>query len=238
MTTFAIFSAMMFMGLTCSLGCGTIATPFVLGSLLGEGQDIKESRRAIMIFSLGKVVTYTIFGVLASIFGAWVLGMVENLYPNATSWLVRAVTFYLGIRIILSTFSKKSLPKGEASSCGACPSQSACPSSGGGCSSSEQAKNSKNLVHKGSFFLAGALMASIPCGPLLTALTYASTMNPILGTFLLFCFGVANSIFPVLFYASLVGLANREFHRDAPTLVKHTKHVGGAILMYSAIFMV
>lgn len=280
MTTLTIFSTMMIMGLTCSLGCGTVATPFILGSLLGEGKDIAESRRGILIFSLGKVMTYALFGLAASLFGAVILGFVEELYPNATIWLVRGVTFFLGAKIIASSLSEKKEKVEESveepvetkmeviSSCGGCPSQTVttaccpsggCPSqqtteispapetassgcsgcgSGGGCTTSPKAEQSKVLAHKGSFFWAGALMASIPCGPLLTALTFASTMDVFTGTLLLFCFGVANSIFPVLFYASLVGLANREFHRDAPTMVRHTKHMGGAILMYAAIFMV
>ncbi len=241
MTTLTIFSTMLLLGFTCSLGCGTVATPFVLGSLLGEGQDIHESRRAILIFSLGKIVTLTVLGFLASLFGSVVLTAVENVYPNATIYLVRLLTTVLGVRIIWSgvqTWRKSKMQGAVASGCSGCPSSVGCPSKGGCGSASPRKEDAQKLAHRGSFFMAGVLMASIPCGPLLMALTYASTMNLVTGTLLLTSFGFVNSIFPVVFYASLVGLANREFKRDAPALVQFIKPAGGVILIYAAMVMV
>lgn len=241
MTTLTIFSTMLLLGFTCSLGCGTVATPFVLGSLLGEGKDIHESRRAILIFSLGKVVTLTVLGFLASVFGSVVLSAVESVYPNATIYLVRLVTAVLGIRIVWSaiqTWRKPKTAEAVTSPCGGCPSNSGCPSKGGCGGVAPRKEDAQKLAHRGSFFLAGVLMASIPCGPLLMALTYASTMHVVTGTLLLTSFAIVNSIFPVVFYASLVGLANREFNRDAPSLVQYIKPAGGVLLIYAAMVMV
>lgn len=241
MTTFTIFSTMLLLGFTCSLGCGTVATPFVLGSLLGEGKDIHESRRAILIFSLGKVVTLTILGLCASLFGTVVLSAVETIYPNATIYLVRFITALLGVQIIwgaVQTWRKSKQPEAVASPCGGCPSSGGCPSKGGCGGSAPRKEDAQKLAHRGSFFMAGVVMASIPCGPLLMALTYASTMHVVTGTLLLTSFAIVNSIFPVVFYASLVGLANREFNRDAPSLVKYIKPAGGVLLIYAAMVMV
>ncbi|OOB78748.1 MAG: hypothetical protein ATN34_02500 [Epulopiscium sp. Nele67-Bin002] len=222
MSTSMIFSSILFMGLTCSLGCSSVSTPFILGSLLGEGYDVQTSRKAMLLFSLGKVISLSFLGLLSAIFGSIVLTYVEQAYPNTTMWIVRIATLLLGIAILYSALKKDACGSG----CGSCPSSKKCGS-----------KSAPN-IRKKSYLFAGALYATIPCAPLVTTLTYASTMTPILAMALAGLFGVVNSIIPILFYASMVGLANTEFTRDAPKFVKYIKITGGIILIYAAIFQV
>lgn len=89
-----------------------------------------------------------------------------------------------------------------------------------------------------SYFLAGLLYATIPCGPLLTCLTYASTMNSLTAMLLLGLFGIVNSIIPVFLFASLVGVANTEFTKTSADYLKYIKLSGGLILIYASIFQV
>lgn len=221
MTTLTIFASVLFMGFTCSMGCGTVNTPFLLGSLLGDGASISDSRRAIALFSLGKVTSLMIMGVLSSIFGGIVLAYVESLYPNATIWIIRIVTFLLGIKILYTTVQNDFIKKSDCGGCSGCPKSSAKPT-----------KLPK------SYLFAGLLYATIPCGPLLTTLTYASTMNVFVAVLLLALFGIVNSLIPVFFFASLVGLANSEFNKNSAQFLKFIKLSGGIILIYASIFKV
>ncbi len=227
MTTYMIFSSIIVMGFACSLGCGTVTTPFILGSLLGEGENIKQSRNAMLIFSLGKVLALGAMGLLSSLFGSTVLSYVETIYPNSTIWIVRFITILFGVWLIYSVFRK--------SPCANCSSCKSAPQAFSGIASKPP---SKKYLHKGFYFTTGALYSTIPCGPLVTTLTYASTMTPFLAVLLLVVFGIVNSIIPVFGLASIVGLANTEFKRDAPTYIKYIKIVGGIILILAAIFRV
>lgn len=231
MTTSTIFASVLFMGFTCSMGCGTVNTPFLLGSLLGEGSEISKSRKAIALFSLGKITSLMIMGFLSAVFGNIVLTYVETLYPDATIWVIRITTFYFGAKILHQTIQAEILAKKNGENVG-CSSCSSCASKGG-CPSLQK----KDKLPK-SFFFAGLLYAMIPCGPLLTTLTYASTMNVILAMVLLGLFGVVNSIIPVFCFASLVGMANSEFTKNSENFLKYIKISGGLILIYASIFKV
>lgn len=233
MTMSAIFATVLLMGFTCSMGCGTVSTPFLLGSLLGDGGNISQSRRAIALFSLGKIVSLMSMGLLASIFGNMVLTAVEGLYPQATIWVIRIATLAFGLKILYSTLKYEFFPQKVAVT--ACASCSSCPSAGGCGSKSEMPSWFKG---KTSYFLAGLLYATIPCGPLLTCLTYASTMNSFTAMALLGAFALVNSIIPVFFFASLVGMANGEMQKDSKDFLKYVKLSGGLILIYASIFQV
>ncbi len=228
MLTLSIFTSVLIMGFACSFGCGTITTPFILGSLLAEGQDIKESRKAIALFSLGKIVSLALMGLLSSLFGAVVLEFIEQAYPNSTVWIVRTLTILFGLWLIYTTV-KPVVNSGVSSKQSFCSSCSSCSN----CSSSPY---SNFLLRKGFYFGAGALYAAIPCAPLVTTLTYASTMPAILAMLLLALFALVNSIVPVLGYASLVGLANIEIAKDAPQYVKYMKLFGGIILIVASFY--
>lgn len=239
MTTGMIFMSMLFMGFSCSVGCGSVASTFVLGTQIGENGSIESCMKAILLFCFGKVVSLALMGFLSSIFGMIILTYIETLYPNSTVWIVRGVTCLFGISVIASAFRKKEEQAQAtdiqgASGCSSCASCSSC--------SSKQAvatktKSSEKMV-KGSYFFAGLLYATIPCAPLVTTLTYASTMTPILGTLLLALFGVVNSIVPVCLHATIIGQANSELAKETPYLMKPLKVLGGGLLMYMGMFVV
>ncbi len=70
------------------------------------------------------------------------------------------------------------------------------------------------------------------------SVNYASTLNPILAMALTATFAFVKSIVPVLFYASMVSLANTEFTKDAPKFLRYIKMTGGIILIYASVFKV
>ncbi len=211
-----IFSAVAVMGFGCSFGCGTITTPFILGSLLGEGNSIHNSRKSMVLFSLGKVVALAVMGLLASLLGATLLSSLEEIYPQSTAWLMRGVTLLFGAWLLYAVFFQKSC---KDTGCGAC---------------SSHISPTRIPLRKGFYMGAGALYATIPCVPLLTTLGYASALPPALAMLLLAVFGVVNSIVPTLGYASLVGLANAEFAQKTPLFVKYIRAIGGCVLIFSA----
>lgn len=263
--TMMIFGSMLFLGFSCSIGCGSVSSSFILGSQIGgEDCNVKSCMRSVMEFSLGKIISLSIMGFLSSIFGMIVLDFVESVYPNSTVWIVRGFTCLLGISILYKFVKKEFMENKEKksgnlmqsssdavetiekvetvenSSCGSsCSSCSSCPSSCGGGDGKESTMiTAKNSAMKGKFFWAGLLYATIPCGPLVACLTYASTMGPILGTLLLASFGVVNSIVPVCVHAAVIGQANTELTRDTPYLMKPLKVLGGGLLIYVGLFVV
>ncbi len=239
MTTGMIFMSMLFMGFSCSVGCGSVASTFVLGTQIGEDGSIESCMKAILLFCLGKIVSLAIMGFLSAIFGTIILNYIETVYPNSTIWIVRGVTCMFGIAVIASAFRKKEKQQAiETQEAGGCSSCAGCASS---CSSKQavatKTKSSEKMM-KGSYFFAGLLYATIPCAPLVTTLTYASTMTPILGTALLALFGVVNSIVPVCLHATIIGQANSELAKETPYLMKPLKVLGGGLLMYMGLFVV
>ncbi len=268
MTISGIFATVLMMGFTCSFGCGTVNTPFLVGSLLGDSTNIAQSKRAIMLFSLGKVLSLMVMGALTAIFGSLVLSAVQTIYPNATIWVIRFATFCFGVNILYGTVKKEFLSRkakadtshcggasvevspcgggvatispcggGTVSTCGGATAVSGC----GGCKSSCPSASMPEIVEGKpniTYFLAGLLYATIPCGPMLTTLTYASTMNIFTAMTLLGLFGLVNSLVPVFLFASLVGLANTEFHRNSAEFLKYIRLSGGVILIYAAFFQV
>ncbi len=225
MDILAVFLSVSLMGFTCSAGCSSATTPFILGSLLGEGKDIKESRKAIIFFSLGKIIAYSLFGLLSAIFGSVVLSFIEESYPNITIWIVRVFTALFGVWLIYQALNGLLSKKEAQSSCSSCPSK---------CNSKKLPKFAE-YKQFWVYIAVGALYAAIPCAPLVTSLTFASTMTPVLGMLLLTVFSVVNSILPVIIYATLVGMANKEFTKKTPKMLNYIKIVGGIVLLYITV---
>lgn len=230
-----IFATVLFMGLTCSVGCGSVSTPFLLGSLLGDGADIRQSKKAIIFFSVGKIISLMAMGLLSAIFGSIILSYIEQLYPNVTIWIIRIATFLFGGKILYSTLKNQFFNKKTEETTSAC---------GGGCAGCKSRCASATVpeVKEGkpsmAYFLAGLLYAIIPCTPLVTCLTYASTMHFVPAVVLLGLFGVVNSVVPVFLFSSIVGLANKEFSKNSAAFLKYIRLSGGLILIYASIFVV
>lgn len=214
MTTSMIFLSIITLGLSCGLGCGSVTTPFLLGKLLGEGKDTKESMKAVGLFSVGKILVLSLLGMFAALLGIVVLDTIESIYPTSIVWITRVMTFLFGLVIIVSVFRK--------TNCGNCRN----------CTS----KKIKIFDHT-SYFVAGILYAIIPCTPLMTALTYANTMTPILGFLLLLTFGITNSIIPVLIYSPIIGTVNFKVLTDIYKFSKGLKLFGGLLLMGLVFFL-
>lgn len=235
MTTGMIFVTMLLMGFSCSTGCGSVSSSFILGTQIGETTTIKDCMKTIAIFSLGKVIALGILGFLSAVFGSMVLGYVETIYPNSTVWLVRVITCVFGVGVIYSGLTRKkvtqegSADSGCGSSCASCS----------GCATKAKAIKplaAKQIAVKGSYFFAGFLYAMIPCSPMILGLTYASTMNVLSATLLLVFFGIVNSFVPVFLYAPVIGKANDELGKMTPRLMKPLKVFGGGLLLYVGLF--
>lgn len=230
MTTATIFVTMLLMGFSCSVGCGSVSSSFILGTQIGGKSSVRDCMKIIAVFSLGKVIAYGCMGLLSSIFGNMVLGYIEDFYPNSTVWLVRIITTLFGISIIYSGLKKKKVAEVDSgcgsscSTCGGCPSKAVKPI------------EPPKFIKRGSYFFAGALYAMIPCSPMIAGLTYASTMNILSGTLLMAFFGMVNSLIPVLLYAPLLSKANDELGRAVPRIMKPLKVFGGGLLLYVGLF--
>lgn len=230
MTTAMIFASMLLMGFSCSMGCGSVSSSFILGTQIGGQGSVRSCVKAVALFSVGKIIALALMGCLSATFGSIVLNVVEEIYPNSTVWVVRVVTCLFGIFVVLSA-----VRGGGTAPTQTCPS-SACASCPSMCKPKESGK-AKRFAARGSYLFAGFLYAIIPCGPLITTLTYASTMSPLLGTLLLTLFGIVNSIVPVGIYAPVIGRANTELGKVTPYLMRPLKVFGGGLLLYVGLFV-
>ncbi len=169
---------------------------------------------ALMFTMLGKLCTLAILGGLSAWLGSTVLTKVQDIYPNVTKWVFRALLAGTGSLILFRLLHKPSCEH---------------------CKSCKTDRTGKILSV--SYPLAGAVYAAIPCAPLVLALGYAATMAPIPAIMLMVGFGIANSFVPMLLYASLTGVVIRKLKEEAPGIIKYIQYAAVAVLLILAILL-
>lgn len=200
-------------GLGCGFGCGSLSTPFIITKLLGDQKNSKESIFALLSFTLGKIVTLVMLGVLTSIIGGEVLGLISDILPFDLSIFFRLACILLGLSILYKSIKKKNK----------------CASKCNGCGSVILKKTS--IWKTPSYFLSGVLYALTPCPPLTAVLIYAVTINPLSSAILLAVFGLANSITPLIIYTPLTGYIVVRMKKEIPKYIGRIQILAGVLLI-------
>lgn len=214
MTQTIIFTTILLTGLGCGLGCGSISTPFLVTRMIGENKSTRACIQVVALFVAGKIIMLALLGLLSAFLGGTVLSAVQTLYPNVTKWVFRVLIICFAAYIIYNT-----LRSHDCSHCKGCGS------------------DKKERLLTLSYPLAGAVYAAIPCAPLVLALTYAAAMKPAIAVLLLVCFGLANSLFPILLYAPITGAVMTKMRAEIPQFMKYIQLVAGGVLLVLAVFV-
>lgn len=208
MTGAMIYLTVLMTGLGCGLGCGSVSTPFLVARMVGEQRSKKECVQAALLFLLGKLVMLALLGFLSSLVGKRILDSLQALYPGVTKWIFRGVLAAAAGMIFYHTLQKKDC--GHCKSCG---------------------HTWNRRLMTASYPVAGAVYAAIPCAPLVYALTNAAAMMPFNAVLLLLCFGIANSVIPVLLYAPFTGVIVKKIWEEVPQFMKKIQLAAAIILL-------
>lgn len=185
-------SAALLIGLAFGAGpCNISCLPYLGPVFLAQEGGIRGSWRTIVPFSLGRMVGYTLLGVVAGSAGKVATGWLEN---RVAATVLGVITIVVGITVIWR--GRKPL---------------------NACAKSEQsASESVVKMHRNGnetggatlpmgLFGMGAAMALNPCVPLGTVLlASAATASPWAGGMLGFGFGVGAVLVPALFFGLLM----------------------------------
>ena len=195
------------MGLGCGAGCGSLSTPFMITKILGDQKDVKQSFLSLLSFTFGKVLTMIILGVLTSMIGREVISLVARILPFDMNLFFGAACIIFGFSLILKKLKRNR--------CGSCRNHN---------------KRSA-LWYEPSYFLSGALLAIIPCVPLVSVLVYASAINTFSAALLLAVFGLANSLTPLFLYAPLTGFALSRMKKEIPEHLGKLQYIAAILLI-------
>jgi len=159
----------------CMFSC----MPFLSPLLVGNSNSTKEALSIILPFSLGRIISYTLLAIAASLSSVWVKQMLDD--NTLFSIILGSSTMAMGFFLFYKSFK-------PVMACG-----NATP------------LIKKPKLNKVGFFTIGATMSINPCAPVLTLLAVAANSNSIynaigLGVF----FGVGAVMFSILFYGFVV----------------------------------
>lgn len=209
----AAFLTVIAMGLSCGIGCGSISTPFIITRVLGEEKNTKQSFKAVLFFTFGKILMLGFLGFSTSLLGIAVLNILMEALPFDVQYLFNILCFLFGCSIIYNAFKNKT--------CFSC----------NNCNADKKNEIIKKLSSYNSYLLSGAIYAFIPCVPLTASLAYSATISPFWGALLLVCFGFANSISSLLVYAPVTGWAVSKMKKEIPQFMKGIKVIAGGLLI-------
>ena len=159
----------------CMFSC----MPFLSPLLVGNSNSPKEALSIILPFSLGRIVSYTLLAIAASLSSVWVKQMLDD--NTLFSIILGSSTMAMGIFLFYKSFK-------PAVACG---------------NTTPLIKKPK--LNKVGFFTIGATMSINPWAPILTLLAVAANSGSVynaigLGVF----FGVGAVMFSILFYGFIV----------------------------------
>lgn len=200
------------LGLGCGVGCGSLATPFIITKLLGDQKDTKQSFFSLISFTLGKIITLIVLGILTSFIGNEIIGFLSDKLPFDLSMFFRIACIVFGLSVVYNTIKK----------------DHKCPSKCKKCSGN---RKDSSLWYTPSYFISGALYALTPCPPLTAVLVYAATINPFAAALLLTVFGIANSITPLLIYAPVTGFIVIKMKQEISKFTGTIQVIAGIMLI-------
>lgn len=223
-----MYSLALALGLGCGIGCGSVATPFLTAYMIGKRKHLKESLKATLIFSLGKILIMVILGGISAYIGKALISETQNLFKFDIKLLFNLISILLGCMIIIKNLRKRKV-------CGTC---------GCHCNGNDtyeniimEEKNNESLTIKEKLilFVSGAIYGMTPCVPLGSMLLTATSLSIFDGMLLLVFFGVVTCISPVIIQSVVAGMIAPRMIKDIPDKVHLVSILAGCILIYLGI---
>lgn len=202
-------------GLSCSVGCGSVSTPFLTAYVIGKSKNLKSSVLATIIFSLGKIIIMAVLGGLTAFISASILPDNGILFGINLTIIFNIITFIIGFIIILTAFKKRSYKN----CCSGCKNYDII---------SSEVFSIKEAI---SLFFAGAAYGITPCVPFITVLVMAIPLGLWEGVALLSFFGLVTCIAPALIQIFVAGLVTPKIKKDLKKSYKYISLIAGIVLI-------
>jgi len=164
----------------CMLSC----MPFLSPILLANSRSIRHAMGVVLPFSIGRVISYVLMAMLASISMLQVKNIIDN--PVISQTILGSATMIIAIVMFYRSY------KESASHC-----------------SSSTSKTSKTSII--SYFTMGLAISLNPCAPIMTLIATAANSSSIdNAAFMGFSFGLGAIAASLLFYGFLISSIARE----------------------------
>ncbi|MCY6484620.1 sulfite exporter TauE/SafE family protein [Clostridium aestuarii] len=211
------------MGLGCGIGCGSVATPFLTAYVIGKRKDLKESLKATLIFSLGKILIMILLGGISAYIGQALISETKNLFGLDVKLIFNAISVLLGSMIIIKNVRKKKSCRSCGSHCKGTPTIEV--------PKNQSLKNKENIM----LFVTGIIYGMTPCVPLGSMLLIAVGLPVWEGMMLLGFFGVVTCISPVIIQSIIAGMIAPRMIKDLSDKVRYVSILAGGMLIYLGI---
>lgn len=218
-----MYSLALAMGLGCGIGCGSVATPFLTAYVIGKRKDLKESLKATLIFSLGKIIIMILLGGISAYVGQALITETKNFFSLDVKLVFNAISVLLGFMIIIKNVRKKN-------SCRSCRKH---------CNENVTVESPKNKLlenkEKIMLFGTGIIYGMTPCVPLGSMLLIAAGLPVLEGMMLLGFFGVVTCISPVIIQSIIAGMIAPRMMKELSDKVRYVSILAGGMLIYLGI---
>lgn len=193
----------LFYGMTlCSFSCLPYIGTYIMGTQEGFGKGFK----AILIFSLSRVITYTLLGGLCGYIGGVFL---KEINPEQILFITGIVIVLIGIIVILRPLR-------------------VCPQNSHKISKTISLQNP--YLHLISM---GMVISLIPCLPLTAVLLYSSTTHSIFtGGSIALMFSIGTSISPLYLFGGIAGWLSKKIRFEIPQHKGLMQRISGGILVF------
>ena len=190
----------------CTVGCA----PFLSTYVMGTGRRIRDGIQFYGMFALGRVLTYTVLGVLTAWLGRSVIVNTEVVPRVVFCGLVMVA---LGVLLCLHRVNAGC----RCAKTAGLREQMACHVTG------------NSHIH---CFVAGVIFSTMPCPPLLGMLAYGlRSPSPLGSSVLVLLFGLGTVLSPLLVIAGLAGLFAQQIKRQVPHYAMLFQRVAGVIFI-------
>lgn len=196
-----VFFAGLFYGMTvCGFSCLPYLGTYIMGTQEGFGKGLK----AVLIFSLSKIVTYTFIGALCGYIGSVIP---DKINPEHILLITGGIIFLIGIIVILK------------------PHRS-CPQSGRNIT--QRRSFQKSYLH---LIIMGVGISLMPCLPLTAVLLYSSTTHSIFaGGLIALVFSIGTSISPLYLFGGAAGWFSKKIKLKIPQHSRLLQRLNGGVL--------
>lgn len=189
----------------CMLSCMPLLSPI----LLANSRSLRHAMGVVLPFSIGRVFSYMLIALLASLSVAQIRGIIDN--PAISQTLLGTATLAVAGIIFYRSFK-------EGSSC---------------------SKETNEVVTKGGiagFFAMGVAISLNPCAPVLTLVATAANSSSLLTAALMgLAFGLGAVGATLLFYGFLVSTIARELIEQFKNHHKTLERFAALLLALTAI---
>lgn len=221
------------LALGCGIGCGSLISPVLSSYIIGKNLNLKSGLSSLLVFSLGKIISMVLLGILVSIFATNFIDIDSSFYGIPFSNFFSLFIAILGVKIIYDVIKRNKKKD--------CVSSKKCDK----IDPLTIYKHDKNI--KTSYlqiwdycllFLSGAAYGITPCVPLVSLLVYCVDLSVLQAVSLMSLFGIVSIISPAIISTIFATLINKGISKDFKGMNLELRFLSGILLLLVGIFYI